>query len=358
MIDARAIATYPADIQIDPSQVGIQLHLHSEDMQLIHDKLDELNVGWVKLQVAWKTFEPRPEEYDENWFSELDYFIHLASGRDIKILLSVAKAPEWSRPVTEMDGPPSDFAHFERFMRDITNRYEGNVDAYELWNEPNLKREWHGMNLSPEQFVDLIAAGSRGVRAADPNVIIISGAPATTGINDGDNAIDDRVYFERMLAAGVGLHVDGIGVHPYGWANPPDAVMGDVVQGVRSHNDHPSFFFSHTMADYLNLMARYQVDKPLWLTEFGWGSFERFERQPPDDATFMLQVNEGQQADYLEAALEIGAHQPQIGPMFLWNLNFGPLLGEKFSESGYSILRPDGTKRPAYDRLKELLNGQ
>ena len=357
-IGAEDVARFAQNVFVDADEVGIQLHLHAEDQGLMINRLEDLNVGWVKLQVSWKTFEPRPGQYDADWFGELDSFIQLANEKEIKVLLSVAKAPEWSRPTTEMDGPPSDFAQFQRFMRDITARYQGEVDAYELWNEPNLRREWNGTALSPEAFVDLIAAGARGVREVDGGVILISGAPATTGINDGVNAIDDRLYFERMLAAGVGEHVDGIGVHPYGWANPADALMGEPVSGVTSHNDHPSFFFAHTVADYLNLMDRYRVDQPLWVTEFGWGSFETFERQPPAEALFMQQVSEAQQADYVVNALKIGVPQAKIGPMFLWNLNFAPLLGTQFSESGYSILRPDETERPVYDQLKTLLGGQ
>jgi hypothetical protein len=40
--------------------------------------------------------------------------------------------------------------------------------------------------------------------------------------------------------------------------------------------------------------------------------------------------------------------------MILWNLNFGPLLGHQFSESGYSLLGPDGAPRPAYLALEAV----
>ena len=209
---------------------------------------------------------------NEELLGELDRLVAGANGQGVKVLLSVSKAPEWSRPTTEMDGPPSDYGQFEAFMRTLATRYTGQVAAYELWNEPNLQREWNGSPLSAADFVELMRRGAAGVRSADPAALIISGAPATTGINDGVNAIDDRVYFGAMLAAGVAEFVDGVGVHPYGWANPPDARAADASQASSSHNNHPSFFFADTLEDYHAMLVSAGAEAlPLWPTEFGWG---------------------------------------------------------------------------------------
>ena len=69
-------------------------------------------------------------------------------------------------------------------------------------------------------------------------------------------------------------------------------------------------------------------------------------------AEFMTHVDEWEQATYLLHALELGQQDNSVGPMIIWNLNFGPLLGYEYSESGYSILRPDGSRRPAYHSLE------
>ena len=55
-------------------------------------------------------------------------------------------------------------------MAYLAGRYEGRVTAYELWNEPNLQREWNGSPINPADLVRLIGAGAEGVRAADPAV--------------------------------------------------------------------------------------------------------------------------------------------------------------------------------------------
>lgn len=332
--------------------LGAQVHIHREDIPAILDHLQTLGVGWVKVQVSWKLYENGPDQYTDR-FAELDQLVTEANGRGLRVMLGVAKAPEWSRPTTELDGPPADAAQFQDFMTVLAARYQGRVAAYELWNEPNLQREWNGAPLSAAALVDLMRAGAAGVRAADPAALLISGAPAPTGINDGVTAVDDRVYLQQMLAAGGADVVDAIGAHPYGWANPPDSRVDAPDTAVPSHNNHPSFFFWDTLHDYRDLLiAAGHADKPIWVTEFGWGSFEGFGGQPPAGVEFMSNVDEWQQAVYTLRAFELAQSWPWVGPMVLWNLNFGPLLGQDFSESGFSLLREDGAPRTAYRALQ------
>lgn len=331
--------------------LGVQIHLMERDQDEILAHLAALGVGWVKVQVSWKLYEPEPSQLHTERFAELDAFVNRANAQGLQVLLGVSKAPEWSRPTTEMDGPPADFALYERFMYTLAARYRGRVAAYELWNEPNLQREWNGFPLGGALFGELLQAGAAGARAADPDAVLIAGAPAVTGINDRVTAVDDRFFLQEMLQAGVAGLVDALGVHPYGYGNPPDSTAVHPSPLTHSHNNHPSFFFADTLADYGRLLAEQGVDLPFWMTEFGWGSFENVAAAPPAEASFMADVNEWQQAEYTLRAFEMGQAGDVTGPMILWNLNFGPLLGTDFSESGYSLLRPDGTKRPLYFSL-------
>ena len=343
--------------------IGVQIYLHRVDVPALVAQLNELGVGWVKVQVSWKLYQPYPDQYSEERFAELDQLVAQAGANNIQVMLGVAKAPEWSRPTTEMDGPPGENDLFRQFMQLLAQRYAGRVAAYELWNEPNLQREWNGVPLDAAALTALIRAGADGVRAGDPAALVLSGAPAVTGINDGLMAIDDRVYFRAMLTAGVADFVDGFGVHPYGWANSPDSTFerpdtapsAGSGQAVPSHNNHPSFFFQDTLRDYGDLLSEFGVhDKQLWVTEFGWGSFEAFAAEPPEGAEFMANVFEWQQAAYTQRAYELAHGWPWVGPMMLWNLNFAPWIGPAFSESGYSLLRPDGSPRPVYFALAAL----
>ena len=353
---ATATPDYPvyAGVPLQTAEMGIQIHLHNEDTAALLDHIATMQLGWVKTQVSWKLFQPDQDRYDDVLFAELDELIDLAEQRGISVMLGVAKAPEWSRATTEMDGPPLESTHFAQFMLLLATRYKGRVTAYELWNETNLQREWNGAPLNGSGLVTLIAAGSGSVRAVDPEALILSGAPAPTGINDGVSAVDDRVYFQQMIAAGLPNWVDGFGIHPYGWVNPPASRFGSPDPRTSSHNDHPSFFAGDTIADYTKILEDAGVDpaqQQLWATEFGWGSVDRFGEPPVVGAEFMTQVDERAQASYIADAFALGQANRAMGPMILWNLNFAPTFGTAFSESAYSVIRPDGSVRPAYNTL-------
>jgi hypothetical protein len=309
-----------------------------------------LGVGWIKQQVDWNSVEYARGLY--RW-EELDHLVAEAQERGLKIMFSVARGPGFSRPEpVEEDGPPSDFSIFRDFMHALSSRYAGRVAAYELWNEPNLKREWRGFDLSAAKFVELIGAGAEGVRAGDPNAIIISGAPAVTGIDDKIDAIDDRVFLREMIAAGVDDLVDAIGVHPYGAANPPDERAADAVHLRSGYNNHPSFFFLDTLEDYHKILSDASIDKPLWATEFGWPSIENFGEVDTAGWDYAREVTEADQAAYLLRALQLRRERAWLGPLIIWNINIAPLLGAERSESAYSLLRPDGSERPAYQQLR------
>jgi hypothetical protein len=310
----------------------------------------ELGVGWIKQQVDWNSIEYARGQY--HW-EELDHFVTEAQTYGLKIMLSVARAPGFSRPEpVEEDGPPSDFAIFHDFMLALSKRYTGHVTAYEVWNEPNLRREWRGFDLSAEKFVELIKAGSSGVRDGDPAAIIISGAPATTGIDDKVNAIDDRVYLRAMIAAGVAGYVDAIGAHPYGAGNPPDERAADAAHIRSGFNNHPSFFFLDTLEDYHAILIAAKIDRPIWVTEFGWPSIDHFGEVDTSGWEYARAVTEQDQAAYLLRSIALRRDRAWLGPMMIWNLNIAPLLGADRSESAYSLLRPDGSQRPAYQQLR------
>jgi hypothetical protein len=312
-----------------------------------------LGVGWIKQQVDWNSTEYARGLYQ---WGELDHLVAEAQQYGLKIMFSVARAPGFSRPEpVEEDGPPSDFTIFRDFMHALSSRYQGRVAAYELWNEPNLRREWRGFDLSAAKFVELIKAGAEGVREGDPNAIIISGAPAVTGIDDGVEAIDDRRFLRQMIAAGAGDLVDAIGVHPYGAANPPDERAAAAAHLRAGYNNHPSFFFLDTLEDYRKILVEGNIDKSLWVTEFGWPSIENFGEVDTAGWDYARDVTEADQAAYLLRALQLRRERSWVGPLIIWNLNIAPLLGAERSESAYGLLRPDGSERPAYQQLRRAV---
>ena len=50
---------------LDRVQVGVQVHLHREELDPILNHVSTLGAGWVKVQVAWKVYQPQPDAYDD-----------------------------------------------------------------------------------------------------------------------------------------------------------------------------------------------------------------------------------------------------------------------------------------------------
>lgn len=340
----------PTATPVPKPNIGVQGQFIGPDGDAGIKLAANLGVGWIKQQVDWNSVEYARGLY--HW-GELDHLVAEAQTYGLKIMFSVARAPGFSRPEpVEEDGPPSDFSIFRDFMFALSTRYRGRVAAYELWNEPNLKREWRGFDLSAEKFVELIKAGSSGVREGDPDAVIVSGAPATTGIDDKINAIDDRVYLRGMIAAGVAEYVDAIGAHPYGAGNPPDERAADAAHVRSGFSNHPSFFFLDTLEDYRAILLEAQIDKPIWITEFGWPSIEKFGEVDTTGWEYAREVTEQDQAAYLLRSIGLRRDRGGVGPLIIWNLNIAPLLGADRSESAYGLIRPDGSLRPAYEQLR------
>jgi LysM repeat protein len=342
------------------SKLGIQGHYLIDDderTQLLDRAAYDLEFGWVKQQIRWDEFEYAQDRYSDVMVETLDLFMDDAQNRDLKILLSVVAAPDWARSTTEEDGPPINYEDYNDFIKWIVLRYKTKLTAIEIWNEPNLGREWRGGTLSGGEYVQLLAGAYNTVKSEYPegNILVISAGLAPTGVNDGVNAIDDRVFLRQMYDAGVANYADAIGIHPYSWGNPPWTRCCGNWGGAPSHNDHPSFFFLDTIEDYREIQTAYNdAGRQLWATEFGWGTMDGLNRATPENAPYFDYLNAQLQAEYIVEAFRMGQGWDFMGPMFLWNLNIASVPNLDMNQSGYSILIDVEHPRPAFDALADI----
>lgn len=332
---------------------GVQIHLPNQNIPQVIQAAKNLGVDWVKQQIEWTIYEPTPGNI--NW-APLDEMVNAMDAAGFKILLSVGSAPGWARDSDQEKGPPKDYQTYANFVGQLAQRYRGRVDAYEIWNEQNLRREWNTpRGISAASYVELLRLAYLAIKNADPAALVITGGLAPTGFNDGVNAIDDRVYLRQMYAAGVAEWSDAIGAHPNGWANPPDSVCcRNNRPAVPAWDDHPSFFFKQTLADYRQIMVENGDSGTfIWPTEFGWGSNDGLNVQPPPEYGFVAYTSVDEQASYVLRGFQLGKELGYVGPMFLWNLNFCPVVGLTGEQCLWSLLDPAGNPRPAYLTLRD-----
>lgn len=339
------------------SLLGIQGHfsIPDEDRTYLLDLVAyEMEFGWVKTQVDWSRIEYAPGQYSIE-LDKLDLFVDDAFNRNLRVLLSVAKAPDWARNTIEEDGPPTDYNRFYDFLRFLIQRYRFKIHAIEVWNEPNLRHDWNGATLNGGEYIRLLAGAYETIKREDGRLTVISAGLAPTGVQN-EIALNDRIYLRQMYEAGLPNYTDVIGIHPYGWANPPWARCCGDSGGVPSHNDDPTFFFLNTIEDYRAIQTEFNdAGRQLWATEFGWGTMDGLDLPVPEEQPFFAYVNQEEQATYILEAYRMGQQMDFMGPMFLWNLNIATLDGQlNPNQAGYSILSIDVDRpRPAFRTLTE-----
>ncbi|MFZ5917190.1 MAG: cellulase family glycosylhydrolase [Chloroflexota bacterium] len=343
----------------EPFSYGIQAHAWGQQMEPIISQIKSLGFKWLKVQVEWKNYEPQKGVY--GW-GDIERVVGACQAEGIHVLVSVVKAPGWARPGGDMsvEGPPQNPQDFADFLGAMAAHFKNRIWAYEIWNEQNLHYEWGNEPLSASRYVEMLKLAYQAIKAADPQAYVISGAMTPTGVNDGHIAIDDMVYLEQMYQAGLKNYCDGVGVHPSGFNVPPDADWQTYNDSTASFtgpftNRHHSWSFRATMEGYRNIMVTYgDGAKRLWPTEFGWASVHGLGVDPAPGYGYAADNTEDEQAQWVVRAYQMAKEWGWVGPMFLWNLNFGPASGAQDEKAAFGILYPNWVPRPAFYALQSM----
>jgi polysaccharide biosynthesis protein PslG len=344
-----------APLQAPSPDYGVSVFVWGEQAATsrIINQVKDLGFHWVRQLFQWQAIEGADKgQFD---WSEADRVVKAANDAGVKIIARLDFAPDWSQAVPVPNGPPDDINDFGDFVNAFVARYGpgssqgvGRVDAIEVWNEPNLAREWGGKAINQDQagaYVNMLRIAYEAAKAADPGITVISAGLTPTGTDD-DTARPDDVYLQWMYDAGAGAYFDVLGAHGAGYKAPPD-MSPDAVAADQSFGGHPSFSFRR-VEQLRDVMVRNgDSGKQVWLLEFGWTSDE------VNPAYAWHRVTEQQKADYIVGAYQWARNNwsPWIGVMTLWNLS-APGWTRNNEEYWWSITNPDGSTRPAYDALK------
>lgn len=349
---------------LDPVEMGLHLYYNMGPNEW-RDTLwtaQQTKVGWAKVQLDWSAMQPNAAGERSDVYNAFVLQAQTMKNFGFRTLLSVAKAPKWARPTNQTDsGPPDNPQDLINFLQMLfTDIKVENIDALEIWNEPNLSREWRGkLPFNGAGYMQLFVPVHDAMRSLFPSVQMVTAGLAPTG--DSDGSVDDRRFVQQMFENGLGNYTDvAFGIHPYGWGNPPDVRCCNTVDG-QGWDDQPQFFFLDTLDTYRDILNRNGFQNvQLWPTEFGWATWAGYPSDPPEP--WMAYNTPDQQAQYILRAFEIGQERQDIGPMFLWNLNFAnqTLIENRDEKAAYSLLAPNVTGqgdplivRPIYIALRD-----
>jgi hypothetical protein len=338
---------------------GIQVFLYwreevaDRDLQLVQ----EAGFRWVKQGFAWREIEGAGKGiYD---WANTDRLMNQVDAWGLNIIARVDAQPEWTGGNYPLIGPPDDYQDYVDFLTALATRYRGRIDAYQVWNEPNLSREWGGRSPNPAEYARLLRLAYQAIRAADPTAYVISAGMAPTTRWD-DVAVPDTIYIQGIYDAGAAPYFDVLGVHGAGYGAAPETSPEMVAaQPKLNHNDvsppdlRRIYCFRH-IEDVRRVMVQNgDANKRIAVLEFGWTTDPR-----PASPYRWHAVSDEQQADYLVRAYEYARQhwQPWIAVMTLIYMPDAQ-WGIDDEQTYWSVIYPGYPElrlRPAYLAIKAM----
>jgi hypothetical protein len=315
----------------------------TRDLELIRDA----GFTWVKQHVSWRDIEGISKGHYDWYFT--DRIVADAERFDLDLLFRLDSHPLWAMAPREIrTGPVENPQDLGDFCHALADRYRGRVRAYQVWNEPNLAREWQKRTPEPDVYVEMLRACYVGVKTADPDALVISAGLSPTGSGPPE-AMPDIEYLTAMYEAGAAPYFDLLGVHAPGFLYPPETSPDTVAE---NHDGHRFFCFRH-VEDARQVMERYgDGDKQIAVLEMGWTT------DPVHPGYAWFAVTEEQQADYLVRAFRYAKEHwsPWIGLMTVISIADSRWT-EDDEQYWWAITYPDWPEtrvRPAYDALRQM----
>jgi len=343
------VSTGPVELR--SPEYGVQAflwwrpELAERDMLMVKD----MGFRWIKQNFGWRDIELSKGNFD---WTHTDHIVETAQRYgDIELLIRVDHQPEWARSGCSLQGPPTDPADLADFLYAVATRYKGRVRAYEIWNEPNLAREWCDQSPQPGEYARLLRAAYAAVKRADPDAYVISAGLSPTGTQPPE-AMPDDVYLDRLYQAFDGQSSEGyfdlLGVHAAGYAAPPETSPEEAAASEAYGGER--FFTFRRVEDLRAIQEKYEPGGRIAILEMGWTSDTR-----PGSPYAWHAVDEATKADYLVRAYQYAAEHwaPWITVMttiYVCDPDWTP----DDEQYWWCITNPDGTPRPAFEALKAM----
>ncbi|MCS7003152.1 MAG: cellulase family glycosylhydrolase, partial [Dehalococcoidia bacterium] len=259
---------------------------------------------WVKQMFQWNFIEGRGKGRFE--WNEPDRIVDLLTRNNLKIIARLDVAPMWARgPGADerLHGPPANMQDYGDFVGAVAERYKGRIQAYQIWNEANLAREWNGRPPNAREYTEMLRVAYQAIKRADPNAIVISGglSPTTAGL---PLAVPDMDFLRQMYQAGAQQYFDILGLNAPGYKAPPDADPAVVARDPRLTNNDRSpeaarriYAFRHVENMRQIMIENNDANRRVAILEFGWTSDAR-----PNSPYHWHAVSESEKARYIVGA--------------------------------------------------------
>jgi spore germination protein YaaH len=255
-----------------------------------------------------------------------------AKARGFKVLIAVVGNPG------ELGSGGSGYMdQFASFLGGVAAQ---GPDAIEVWNEPNIDREWPRGQISGAMYADLLRRSYQAIKGANGSVMVISGAPAPTGAEAAfpGQVMNDDNWIREMVNAGGLQYMDCLGAHYNEGIVGPSQRSGDPRDGY-----YTRYFFG-MLDTYWGLIGG---QKPICFTELGYLTSAGYGPLP-GFFSWAQNVTLQQHAAWLAEAAALASQSGRVRLLIVWNVDFTVYSSDP--QAGYAMIRADGSC-PACDAM-------
>lgn len=283
--------------------------------------LDDTTVNYMHIAgMSWVKYQVRYDQgADPNAVAGL---IADAHNKGFRILLGVVGHPY------ELNNG----GYFEAYAGYVGGLAALGADAIEVWNEPNLDREWPFGQIDPAMYTNLLAQAYNAIKSNNGNTYVISAALAPTGAEAAfpGAVVNDNSYLAGMVNAGALNYMDCVGAHYNEGIVPPTWNSGD------PRSEYYTRYYNGMVNTYWGIVGG---QRPICFTELGYLSPEGFGPLP-GNFSWASEVSVAEQAAWLDQVMGMAARSGRVRIVIIWNINFTQYGADPMA--GYAIIRPDG----------------
>jgi hypothetical protein len=290
--------------------------------------------------------KPAAINYD---FTRFDQLVDQAARNGVRIHLSLTgPAPRWAnakRATARRAWYKPNATEFGKFAAVVADHFQGRVDRYSIWNEPNWKTWLGPLTSGPALYRQLYVKGYAAIKAADPAAKVLIGETAPFSKRGwstsplaflrGVTCVNTKYRRTRSCPK---LKADGYAHHPYDFAHAPNyRYPGD---------DNVTIGTLSRLTRALDKLSRAGVLRkngggrmPLYLTEYGY--FASGHRALPKKT----------RSRYLQQAYSLALKNPRVKSQLQYLL-VSPPRNQRASFFDLGLVNTRGTRNAGYNALK------
>ena len=279
-----------------PSDIAGIVHAGNTNTPEEYALLDRLGVTWLLRTFNWHQIEPSEGQWN---FDTYDKYVDTAKAAGKKIVGILAYDVPWIHEDGERRRyiPPDKIDYFLNYVRKTVSHFQGRVDVWCIWNEPN-HHFWTGTR---NEYLVLARYTADAVREVDSDVLLLGG-----GFNRGIFGLP-KAYIRGKFETGGMEKTDAIAFHPYE-LNPARTLK--------------------LYRRFHKLVAEYGFEDRIWITEVGY----------PTGGRYPTRVKEKIFPEYVvKTFVNLAA---EGAPVILWYQLFDPIeRSNKNSENFFGLVR-------------------